>query len=340
MLNLSRRALGSVLSAVCAVIVVTGSAYAATSPPYQLLNQLKNPIVWQPFGTWLMMTEDLPAGRTCYFFNYANKSKVILKAPQPGSWAPLGSAIKWLMYIDHVNGLDRLMAHDVDHQAYYISRPSSMDQVGCGFVGNDCIFGQYRSTWVVDHYPVDIYRLGLWSGGTYTPICVSDSDKCEFAHDGNLMVYRAHYGPGDDRICGLCFSGGEEFTIANRSGLHPTVCGNLVAWAEPSGAGYNIVGEDLNTGEVRVIAYTKANPPVPEAGSGAIFWEDARSTTTGLDIYGYDWATKRTFIVTNAAGDQVRLRVCGDLVTYVSGPKNYEILWAAKIERLVRRSLP
>ena len=339
MFNLSRRAFRSALSAVCAIMALSASAYAATSAPYQLLTQLKNPIVWQPFGVWLMMTEDLPAGRTCYFLNYTNKSKVILKQPQPGTWAPLGSAIKWLMYMDHVNGLDRLMAHDVDHQVYYVSKSSSMNQVGCGFVGNDCVFGQYRAAWVTDHYPVDIYRLGLWTGGTYTPMCISDSDKCEFAHDGNLMVYRAHYGPGDDRICGLYFSGGDEFTIANRYGSHPTVCGSLVCWAEPNGAGYNIVVKDVSTGEIRTVAYTTVTPPLPEAGSGAVFWE-TRNTTTGLDIYGYDWGSKRTFIVTNAAGDQVRLRVCGDLVTYVSGPRNYETLWAAKIERLIRRSVP
>ena len=337
MLNLSRRALGPVFLVVCAVIVLSVSVHAATSAPFQILTQRRTPIVWQSFGTWLMMTEDMPTGRTCYYYDYVTKSKVNLKVPQGTGWAPLGSAIKWLMYMDKVDGVNRLMAQDVDHQIFHVTKSSPMDQVGCGFVGSDCIYGQYRGTWVRDHYPVDIYRLHL-TNGVYETVCISDSEKSEFAHDGNLMVYRAHYGPGDNRICGIYFTGGAEFVIANRDVIHPTVCGKLVAWAEPSGLGYNIMAQDIGTGEMRTIAYTKANPPCPEAGSGAIFWEDTRNASTGLDIYGYDWGSKREFVVSNAAGDQVRLRACGDLVTYVSGTKNYEILWGAKIERLVRRS--
>lgn len=337
MLNLSRRTLGPALLAVCAVIVLSASVRAATSAPVQILTQMRTPIVWQGFGTWLVMTEDMPTGRTCYYFDYLTRSKVILKKPQPGTYAPLGSAIKWLMYIDKIDGLNRLIAHDVDHQIFHIAKSSPMNQVGCGFVGSDCIYGQYRAAWVKDHYPVDIFRLHL-TNGVYETVCISDSEKSDFAHDGNLMVYRAHYGPGDNRICGLYFSGGGEFVIANRDAIHPTVCGQLVAWAEPNGTGFNIMAEDISTGEMRTVGYTKANPPSPEAGMGAIFWEDARNKATGLDIYGYDWGTKREFAVTNAAGDQVRLRVCNDMVTYVSGAKNYEVLWGAKIERLVRRS--
>jgi len=330
MINLLRRAAIYGLAVPFAVLILSAQLPASTSAPFQILARMRNPIVWQNFGTWLMITEDMPTGRICYYYDYVSRSKVNLKTPQPGNWAPLCSAIKWLMYIDRVNGLDRLMAHDVDHHFFSIARPSTQAQVGCGFVGTDCIYGQYRAARVGDHYPVDIYRLHL-KNGMWEPFCISDSEKFDFAHDGNLMVYRAHCGFGDDQVRGLYFSGGGEFVIANTSAIHPTVCGPLVAWAVASGTGYNIVAKNISTGETRTIAFTKANPPCPEAGLGAIFWEDARNVKTGLDIYGYDWATKKEFAVTNAAGNQVRLRVCDNIVTYVSGAKNYEILWGAKI---------
>lgn len=330
MLNLSRRMALCGLAVLLIVLALAVQLCAATSAPFQMLTRMRNPIVWQGFGTWLMLTEDMPTGRICYYFDYASRSKVSVKKPQPGNWVPLGSAIKWLMYIDRVNGMDRLMAHDVDHHLISVARPSPQMQVGCGFVDSDCIYGQYRAARVGDHYPVDLYRLHL-NNGRWEPFCISDSEKSGFAHDGNLMVYRAHYGPGDDRICGQYFSGGSEFVIANRNPIHLTVCGSLVAWAEASGKGYNIVAEDLMSGEIRTVAWTKANPPCPEAGRGAIFWEDARDTKTGLDIYGYDWAAKKEFAVSTARGNQVRLRVCDDMVTYVSGAKNFEILWGARI---------
>ncbi len=297
------------------------------SAPFQIASKLRNPIVWQGFGTWLMMTEDLTTGRTCYYFEYNNKSRVNLKPAQGGGWTPLGSAIKWLMYVDDVQGMSRLMAHDVDHHADHIAVSSTQPQIGCGFCGNDCYYGQYRAAKVGDHYPVDIYRISM-ANGYYEPVCVSDSEKSDFAHDGTLMVYGAHYGPGDDRICGKYFAGGDEFVIACTNAIHPTVCGNLVAWAEVYGNGYRIVGKDILTGDTRIVAYTKAGPPCPEAGRCAIFWEDARSLrTTGLDIYGYDWGAGKEFPVTTAPGSQVRLRVCDNLVTYVTGNLGYEILW-------------
>ncbi len=297
------------------------------SKPFQIINRLRNPIVWQNFGTWLMITEDQTAGRVCYFYEYTTRSKSNLKTAQFGSWIPLGSAIKWLMYVDYYDGLNRLMAHDVDWHADHVALSSTQSQIGCGFEGTDCYYGQYRADRVGDHYPVDIYRISM-KNGSYEPVCVSDSEKSDFAHDGNLMVYMAHYGPNDNRICGKYFRGGNEFVIACANAINPTVCGNLVAWAEISGGGYKIVGKNLDTGERRTIAYTKANPPCPEAGRGAIFWVDTRNLKkTGLDIYGYDWGAKNEFAVTTATGNQVRLRVCDNLVTYVSGNVGYEILW-------------
>jgi len=337
MVNLLRRALvcavgvGCVAGSACAVRVTPTRMCVTPSIPFQILTRMRNPIVRQGFGTWLMITEDMPDGRICYYFDYASRSRANLKTPQPGNWVPLGSAIKWLMYVDQYQGLSRLMAHDVDWHADHIALSNSQNQIGCGFAGTDCYYGQYRAARVGDHYPVDIYRLHL-TNGMYEPVCVSDSEKTDFAHDGNLMVYRAHYGPGDDRICGQYFSGGSEFVIAYTNAIHPTVCGPLVAWAEPAGAAYRILAKSLDTGEIRTIAYTKANPPCPEAGRGAIFWQDARDPKTGLDIYGYDWATKKEFAVTKASGNQVRLRVCDNLVTYVSGAPNFEILWGVKVE--------
>lgn len=330
MFNLSRRTLALVVVLVCASVLLSSTLYAVAGKPYQILTRMRNPIVWQGFGTYLMITEDMPTGRVCYYFDYMNRSKINLKRPQFGNWAPLGSAIKWLMLIDRVDGLDRLMAHDVDGHFIHPARPSFQTQVGCGFVGTDCFYGEYRAAPVGDHYPVDLYRFHL-NSGMWEPFCISDSEKSDFAHDGNLLVYHAHDGPGNDCICGQYFTGGDEFTIALANPIHPTVCGPLVAWAEPSGKGFNILAKNIVTGETRTVAWTKANPPCPEAGRGAILWEDARNAKTGLDIYGYDWASKREFVVSNATGDQVRLRVCDNIVTYISGARNYEILWGAKL---------
>ncbi|MCE5200504.1 hypothetical protein LLG39_16180 [bacterium] len=294
-----------------------------------LLTKCKNITVWQRFDRWLMVTEDQTDGRVCYFFDPVTHSRLNFKNALPGAWIPMGSAIKWLMYVDHYQGFDRLMAHDVDWQTYHVVREVSRNQIPCGMVGNKCFFGEYRAAMSGDHYPVDIYWADLERGGCYL-FCASDSDKSQFAHDGNLMVYRAYNEPGDVRICGYYFNGTGEFEIVRRDGIEPSVCGNLVAWAEANGSGWNIVAKDLSTGELRTITYTTANPPRPEAGKGAIFWQ-ASSSTTGLDIYGYDWATGTQFTVTSASGNQTRLRVCNDLVTWVSGLSPSEILYGAYI---------
>lgn len=319
------------LGILCAVLTLSSQIFAGTSTPYSILTNKKNIIVWQEVGQWLIITEDLTAGRVCYYYDPVHRTQLNLKEALPGNWIPLGSAIKWLMYVDYYQGLNRLMSHDVDWHAYYVSQPSSQNQVGCGMVGTRCIYGQYRSAKVGDHYPVDLYDLSVLNGAC-APFCISDSEKNQFAHDGNLMVYRAYYGPGDARIYGHYFSGSSEFEIAARDGIEPSVRGSLVAWAEANGSGYNIVAKDISTGEMRTIAYTTANPPCPEAGRGAIFWRDSRNlAATGIDIYGYDWETRQEFIVTNAAGEQSKLRVCDNLVTWVTGATNYQTLWGANI---------
>jgi len=315
------------------VAVLINRALAAVSTPTKILTNAKNPIVWQRFGQWLMITEDLPTGRTCYFHDPAHRSKMLFKKPLKGAWQPLGSAVKWLMYIDNVNGLDRLMAHDVDRHVYCVARSSAQRQVGAGMVDTRCIFGQYRAGRVGDHYAVDLYCINM-IGGAVTQFYASDSEKSQFAHDGSLLVYRAYLGNGDYRILGAYFNQPGEFEIAARNGVEPSVCGNLVAWAEADGAGWNIVAKNLQTGEIRGVARTTANPPCPEAGNGAIFWQDARNKLkTGIDIYGYDWATGMEFPVSVAAGDQIKLRVCGDLITWASGLVNYQTLWMAKYSR-------
>jgi len=329
--RLSPRLMSFIVVLVCVIALVPSLANAATLAPFQILTRTRNPIVWQGFGTCLMMTEDMPNGRICYYYDYKTRARMDVKAAMAGNWVPLGSAIKWLMYVGSYQARDRLMAHDVDHNIYSIAKFSPQNQVGCGFAGTDCFFGEYRAKRVADHYPVDLYKIHLYGGGGWEPVCISDSEKSQFAHDGNLLVYAAHYSFLDNRIMGLYFAGGPEFTIIRRAAKYPTVCGSLVAWVEKNGLGFNIVAMDISTGEVRTVGYTKANPPCAQAGRGAIFWEDARNVSTGLDIYGYDWATGKEFCVTKMAGAQVRLRVCDDLVTYVSGPKNYEILWGAKI---------
>lgn len=318
-----------VCAVACAIAVFCTKLNAGITTPFPLITNAKNVIVWQEFHPWLMVTEDLSDGRTCYYHSHTNGSRLYLKPSLLGTWVPLGSAIKWLMYVDYYQGLYRLMAHDVDWHAYYIAWRSTQNQVGCGMAGTKCIFGQYRANKLGDHYPVDLYHYDVASG-TCVPFCVSDSEKSQFANDGNLIVYCAHFGPGDDRIYGIYFSGENEFEIAARPGTSPSVCGSLVAWAEASGGGFNIVAKDVSTGEMRSIAYTTANPPRPQVGRGAIFWQDARNAaSTGIDIYGYDWQTGREFVVTGAPGDQIKLRVCDDLVTWVTGATNYQTLWGA-----------
>lgn len=313
-----------------AVLSVCSTGDALTDTPFQIRTNRKNVIVWQNFGDWLLTTEDLAEGRVCYMYNPVKKVYSNLKSAMPGTWMPLGSAIKWLMYVDYYQNLDRLMAHDVDSGVYHIVSTSNQKQVGVGMADTTCIYGQYGDR-VGDHYAVGLYKLDIVRGGI-TPFCISSSEKSQFAHDCNLIVYRANYGSGDIRICGIYFGGGDEFTITARPGFEPSVCWPLVAWYEPSGSGYNIMGINLVSGELRTIAYTTASPPRPEAGQGGIFWQDARNSgTTGIDIYGYDWNTRQEYPVTTATGSQLNLRVCGNLVTWTTGLTSNQVLWGARI---------
>lgn len=313
-------------------VMLLQPVFSDTSTPYKLITKAKNLQVWQRFDNWLMITEDLEAGRVCYYYSPTTRTKLSLKDGQAGQWAPLGSAIKWLMYIDNINGLDRLISHDVDNQIWHITRPSTLKQVGCAMAGNICYFGEYRATQVNGVTPVDLYAADVSSGGI-SLICASDTQKSQFAHDGNLLVYMAQYPPGINGICGHYLQGTGEFLIRQCDAYEPSVCGNIVAWAQQVGSSWTIMGMDLSTGDVRTIAVTSASPPRPEAGRNSIFWQDARNyTSTGIDIYGYDWLSREEFLVTNAAGDQYNLRVCDDLVTWVSGLTNYQTLWIARLQ--------
>ena len=318
------------LSIVAAVVAVCSAVTARTDTPFQMRTSRKNPIVWQAFGNWLMTTEDLTAGRICYFYDPVRRTISNLIDEMPTTAAPLGSAIKWLMYTDRYQNVDRLMAGDVDNDSSHVAWWSNQKQVGCGMRDTTCIFGQYRDGKVGDHYPVDLYNFDVARGGA-TLFLSSVSEKSQFAHDGNLIVYRAYYSATDSRIYGVNFSGGPEFEIAARNGFEPSVCGSLVAWYEVNGSGFNIVAKNLDTGELRTIAYTTANPPRPEAGRGAIFWQDKRSAaSTGVDIYGYDWQSGQEFPVTTATGDQLKLRVCDNLVTWTTGTTS-QTQWGAWI---------
>ena len=308
------------------------TSFASTTSPFKIRNKCSNVLVWQRFGNWLMCTEDLPEGRVCYYYDYATNSRLNLKKALSGSWVPLGSAIKWLMYVDNYNGHDCLMAHDVDWQIYHVALDSKQNQVGCGMTGNNCVYGEYRDVKVGDHYPVNIYSYNIENGDQKT-LCASDSEKSQFAHDEDLIVYRAYYSSDDVRICGQHFYGGDEVTIAGRDGIEPSVCGSLVAWAERDGTAYNIMAKDISTGELRLVASTTADPPCPEVGRGTVFWRDSRHfSTTGIDIYGYNWQSREEFIVSSAAGNEQRLRVCDDMVTWVTGISGFETLWGALIE--------
>lgn len=331
---LLRRRIATGLGTLCLAAGCVRPSGAAVSAPFQILANKKNPIVWQRIGDGLLTTEDITGGRICYWYDYIRRIIVTLQSvPRPGTWTPLGSEIKWLMFVGRYNNLDKLMAHCVDDEdtGFVVIRNNPYNQLPCGMSGMKCIFGEYRPQKVGDHYPVDLYSNDVQTGSTVL-FFASDSEKTQFAHDGVTMVYRWYNGPEQVGIYGIRFSGGDEFEIAARDGFEPSVCGSLVAWAETSGPGYNIMAKDMSTGEMRTVAYTTANPPRPEAGQGSVFWEDARNqATTGLDVYGYDWATAQEFPVTTASGDQTKLRVCGDLVTWCTTGYNTETVWGATI---------
>ncbi|MCE5315613.1 MAG: hypothetical protein ABFD49_03840 [Armatimonadota bacterium] len=330
--HIVRGQISSVFATVLLIVLLSCTVESSISTPYNILTKRKNVQVWQGFGKWLMVTEDLTAGRTCYYCTHTGTTRLSLKDALEGDWIPLGSAIKWLMYVDSVDGLDRLMTHDVDNQAYSITKSSVLKQVGCGMTNTTCIFGEYRANLIGNVTPVDLYKLDV-SSGAIEEFCMSNSEKSEFAHDGDLMVYVSEYASGLKGIYGHYFNGSGEFLIEECDAYEPSVCGSIVAWAERNGSGWNIIAKNISTGETRAIAYTTVDEPRPEAGRDTVFWEDSRNlASTGIDIYGYDWRTGEEFVVTTSAGNQTRLRVCDDLVTYVSGPTNYEILWGANIK--------
>lgn len=311
------------------LLSVSSPVSASTATPFKFFTKGKNVLVWQRFGDWLMITEDLAAGRVCYYYSSTTRTKLNLKEAMTGEWIPLGSAIKWLAYVDHIDGLDRLVSHDVDSQVWHITKSSTLNQVGCGMVGNICYFGEYRDDAINGITPVDLYTVDV-SSGEILLMCASDTQKSQFAHDGNLLVYKAQYPSGITGICGRYFGGTGEFLIRQCDAYEPSVCADMVAWAQQSGDDWLIMGMDLSTGEVRQVALTSADDPHPEAGRNTIFWQDARNySSTGIDIYGYDWQSGEEFVVTNATGDQYNLRVCDDLVTWVSGLTNYQIFWGA-----------
>lgn len=317
--------------AVTAAFALAPPAVAGTTTPVRFRTNLKNPVVWQRFGNGLYMTEKVSTTYTkCYYYNLTTKTSMVLMENLPHTAAPLGSQIKWLMYMDFKDGLDRLMAGDVDYDISHIAQQSNRNQVGCGMRDNTCVYGQYTDRRAGDRYVVDLYNLDIERGGI-TPLLISDSEKTQFAHDGNLMVYRAYYNSTDARICGIYFDGGDEFTIASRNGFEPSVCGPIVAWYEVNGSGYDIVAKNIDTGEMRTIAHTTANPPRPEAGRGSVFWQDNRNASaTGVDIYGYCWQTGQEFPVSTDTGDQLKLRVCDDLVTWMTGTTS-QAMWIAYV---------
>lgn len=316
--------------ALALILAAPVACNALTGAPFQIRTSLKNPIVWQGIGNWLIMTEDKTNGRVCYFYDPVIKISSILMEGMSLQLAPLGSEIKWLMYTDYYQNLDRLMAGDVDNDNFHIAWPSNLKQVGCGMKYTNCVFGQYRQQKVGDRYPVDLFSFDVARGGA-TLIVGSDSEKSQFAHDGDTIVYQANNGFGETAIRAIRFDNPAEQTVFVGPAFEPSVCYNLVAWAQSNGPGFDIIAKNLDTGEIRTVAYTTANPPRPEAGRGAIFWQDARNAaSTGVDIYGYDWATAQEYCVTNAAGDQLRLRVCDDLVTWTTGTST-QTLWGARI---------
>jgi len=304
---------------------------AVVSKPRAAITRARNIIVWQRVGNWLVLTEDALAGRTCYYYDPFRRSRLVLKKPQPGAWIPLGSAIKWLMLIDRRQGLDRLIAHDVDWHASYIAYPSSFPQVGVGMVGNTCIFGQYRAEALGKCRPVNLLSLDVKTG-LCAPFFSNDCEMGVFAHDGDTIVYRAVDPLGQVSLRGIRFDDPTEFTIALGEAVEPSVCRDLVAWAVPAAGGWIIKAANLVSGEIREITSTRAASPCPEAGNGFVCWLDSRNAkTTGVDIYGYDWASAKQFVVNAARGDQLKLRVCGDLATWSTGAVNYQTLWTATV---------
>ncbi len=318
------------LSFTVAILYLSLPVIAATGTPFKVLSKGNNIIVWQNIGQWLLITEDSSKGRFCYCYDPMTRSRIHLKNPQPGAWIPLGSAIKWLMYECQWQGLSRLMAHDVDWHAFYIAVPSMENQLGCAMVGDICWFGQYRREKIRDHYPVDIMAYNV-KRGFWTPFLISDSEKTQFAHDGKLLVYRFYDSPSSQGIAATFLAGGGEFIIANGNYQEPATNYPLVTWFESTPTGSNVFGKNILSGEIRLIAQTTQANPRPEAGIWSIYWQDRKNSLTGLDIYGYEWKTGKSFIVTNIKGDQYGLRVCDNLVTWVSGIKKSQILWVAKI---------
>lgn len=310
------------------------TGWTATGTPFVVGTGLKNPIPWHVFYPTILVTVDPSAGmRDCYFQNAFTKaiSPMTRTGPIPGAWEAYGSYQKWLLYLDPTIALPRLMSHDVDSGPNYTAAYSSYKQVGCGMSANRMIYGQYRANSVNGIYPVDLNFYNVQTGAN-TPHVVSDSEKMQFSHDGTTLVYRAVFGGQSGKIYGVLFSGGPEFLVSDHDGYAPSISGNLAAWYEPSGGGFNILAKDLSTGETRTVAFTTANPPRPSCANGTILWEDARNQgSSGIDIYGYDWASASEFPVTTAAGNQLNLIAGDDLVVWTSGSGNNQTLHAAKI---------
>ena len=334
----SRLVSASALAAALVLALAAQTINAGVGVPQLMNSGLNNPIMWQINSSSVLITQDIVGGRSCFFQDaiYGYTSPMTQRGPIPGTWIPYGSYQKWLMYVNDTQSLYRVMNHDVDISVpEQITIPTQTNQTGCGMIGNRLVYGQYRDSAVNGVVPVDLKHYDLITA-YITPLVTSDTEKTQFAHDGTTIVYRASNN-STAGIYGVLFTGGPEFQITDHNGYYPSIMGTLTAWAEVNGTGFNIMGKDLVSGQTRLIATTNANPPRPTVGRDTIFWEDTRNqTTTGLDIYGYNWPSSTEFAVTTATGDQTKV-LAGDLVVvWASGPTSNQTLYYSKIQDPLR----
>jgi beta propeller repeat protein len=172
----------------------------------------------------------------------------------------------------------------------------------------------------------DIYGKDLDSGDKFL-ICGNEYNQTYPAISGHYVVwmdYRNSGVSGVDIYCrDLNAPAGSEFVICEASGdqFYPDIDGNLIVWQdERYDSDYDIFGYEIGVGEFVVYADNEGaseRQGQPTVSGDWIVWRDRRNnSTTGYDIYGYNYSTKTETSICTAAGAQYNPAVSSQYVVW------------------------
>ncbi len=169
---------------------------------------------------------------------------------------------------------------------------------------------------------MDIFAHDLSTGETI-PVCTNRALQAWPAVSGNVVVWADRRNAGDhDRwdLYGYDLAAGREFRITSRPEAlgPPAIAGQTVAWWAEHDGSRRVLAYDLASGKQRTLADLGRDPGQVgvDVGGDLVVWSARRAATGDHDVYGYDLARGRAFIVSRAIGDQLQPRIAGRTVVW------------------------